>query len=113
MAVVPNQSKPCGYSPDVEAIYRDSLRSLHLQKKWSDDAGKKGSLTVTGKRYSRGDMKALKVSIEAHCRSLERVRKAGDQLRQRMLAEALILPSFHSHVCALLRAHARRSSYIS
>src|SRR5665213_308162 len=112
MTAVPNQSSPCGYSPEVDAIYRDSLRSLYLQKNWSDDAVKKGSPTVTGKRYSRGDIKSLKVSIEAHCRSLERIRKAGDQLRQRTLAEDLILPSFHSHVCALLRAHARRSSYI-
>jgi hypothetical protein len=55
MPAVPNPSSPCGYSPDVEAIYRDSLRSLYLQKKWSDDAGKKGSPTVMGKRYSRGD----------------------------------------------------------
>jgi hypothetical protein len=51
MPAVPNPSSPCGYSPDVEAIYRDSLRSLYLQKKWSDDAGKKGSPTGTCQRF--------------------------------------------------------------
>lgn len=112
MAAAPNHSSPCGYSPEVNAIYRDCLRSIYLQKKWSDAAGKAGSPMVAGKRYSRGDIKALKGSVEAHCRSLERVRKAVDQLRQRTMAETLILPSFHSHVCALLRAHTRRSSYI-
>jgi len=113
MTAVSNHSSPSGYSREVNAIYSDCLRCLCLQKKWSDDAGKIGNPTVTGKRYSPADVNALRVSIEAHCRSLVRVKDAGDQLRQRTLAEELVLPSFHSHVCALLRAHTRRLQYIS
>src|SRR4051794_27000739 len=113
MTAVPNLSTKSGYSREVDVIYRDCLRSLGLQKKWFEDAGKEGSPTVTGKRYSLGDLKTLKTSIEAHCRNLERVRKAGPQPRQRALAEAVILGSFHSHVCGLLRAHARCFTYIA
>jgi hypothetical protein len=113
MAVAAIQSISGGYSSDVSAVYRDCLRSLYLQKKWSDEAGKKGNPAVSGKKYSSVDIKALTISIEAHCRSLERIKKEGNQFRQRKMAETLVLPSFHSHVCAVLRAHARCSRYIS